>query len=499
MNAAVAQDRRGPTVAAIVLSGTIALTAIAVVEGRGLHRGVPLLALVALLAPLAGWLTRWRILLAGLLVIILFVPMARYTVGGSLPFKLEPYRIYVAAFALIWILSALADPAVRIRRSVFDAPLMLILLTSLLSDVANPGRLRSLSSVVVKGQTFFISFFVVFYLVVSLVRTRTDLRFFVKLLAAGGGVVAAFGIVERRTDYNIFNHLQTFFPLLQFQGGGEQFRSGRLRVLASSQHPIALSVLFVILLPLVLYLARSESRKWLLLAGLYVIAIFSTASRTGVIGLLVLAIVYLALQPRTVLRAWPAVVPLLAAVHIAAPGAIGTFRQLFDPTRLIGDQTAVTVGNDAYGSGRLTDLKPTLGEWSNKPLLGVGFATRIVVGPGTNARLLDDQWLDTLLEIGYLGFLAWIWLFVRSVRRLFRAASAEGDTDDGWLLTSFAGAIAAFAITMAFYDALSFVQNVFVLFILLGLAAAFLDIRREPATAQVPTYVGRPLSPNPSA
>jgi hypothetical protein len=480
-------ERRSQTLASAVLLGIIASTAFLVAEGRGLHRVVPLLACVAIGVAWAGPLTRWRNLLTGLFLIILFIPMGRYQLPGNLPFHLEPYRIVVAGLALVWILSMLVDTRVRLTRTPFDAPLMAVLITAFASDIANPGRARALSSVVLKGETFFLSFFVVLYLVVSLVRTRADIFFFVRLLAAGGAVVAFFAVIERRTGYNIFNNLRSFFPILRYDGGGEQFRSGRLRVLASSQHPIALSVLFVLLLPFVLYLARAHNRKWLAVAGLYVVAIFTTASRTGIIGLLVLTIVYLCLQPRTVLRAWPLAIPILAAVHIAAPGAIGTIRQLFNPTSLVAEQTAVTVGNDAYGSGRLTDLGPTLGEWSNKPLLGIGYATRIVVGPGTNARLLDDQWLDTLLETGYLGFVSWLWLFVRSIRRLSREASSEGDTADGWLLTGLAASIAAFAATMGFYDALSFVQNVFVCFILFGLAAALLNIRRAEAEASAAT------------
>ena len=343
---------RRPPAALFVLAGVIALTSVAVVEDRGLHRGVPLLALIALLTPWISVLTRWRTLLSGLLLMILFIPMSRYTLGGGLPFKLEPYRIYVAALALGWLLSILVDSRVRLRRSAFDIPLLAVLSISVLSEIANPSRVKELFSVVLKGQTFFISFFVVYVLIVSLVRTRLDVQFFVRLLAAGGAVVAFFGIIERRTGYNIFNHLHSFFPLLQYQGGGEQFRSGRLRVLASSQHPIALSVLLVILLPLVLYLARCAGRKWWLIAGLYIVAIFTTASRTGIIGLVILTIVYLALQPRTVLRAWPAVIPLLAAVHIAAPGAIGTVRELFNPTTLISSQTT------GYGRERRLRQRP---------------------------------------------------------------------------------------------------------------------------------------------
>src|SRR5262245_28228724 len=282
-----------------------------VAEQRGLHRVLPVVACIAAITAWIGPLTRWRNLVAGLVMVILFVPLNRYSLPVRLPFQLEPYRIVVAALALAWVVSLLIDRRVRLHRSGFDGPLLIILLVTFLSDVANPGRVQTLSTYVLKGQTFFLSFFVVLYLVASVVRTRENLDFLVRLLAGGGGVVAAFAIVERRTGYNIFNHLHTFFPVLNYIGTGEQVRGGHARAMASSEHPIALSVLFVILLPLVIYLCRYGSRKWLVVAGLYVIGITATASRTGIIGLMVIIIVYLCLQPRTVLRAWPLAIPLL--------------------------------------------------------------------------------------------------------------------------------------------------------------------------------------------
>jgi O-antigen ligase len=475
---ALVYERRGPAAASVVLLGAIALMAMLVVEGRGLHKLVPVVACIVVLGTWTGLLTKWRNLLSGLVIVILFIPIGRYSLPGNLPFQLEPYRVVVMGLAVAWVMSMLVDPRVRFRRSGMDAPLMLILVTTLLSDVVNPSRVRALSSdVVPRAQMFFVSFFIVLYLIVSLVRTRKDVLFFVRLLAGGGGTVAAFGLIERRTNYNVFDHLHTVFPLLSFAGADERFRSGRLRVLASSQHPIALSVLLVVLLPFVIYLARREDRRWLGVGVLYIVAIFATASRTGIVGLLVLLIVYLVFQPRAVLRAWPLVVPLLAVVHVAAPGAIGTIREALQPSGLIKEQTTVVAGNDAYASGRFTDFAPTIKQWSSSPLLGVGFGTRVISGPNANARILDDQWLGTLLETGYFGFLAWSWLFLHCVRRLARAAAKEGDTDDGWLLTGLLGAITAFATTMWLYDTLSFVQNVLMCFILLGLSAAYLKIR----------------------
>lgn len=474
-------DRRLVAVALAAFASAAALASFIALRELRIEVVIPVVAVVAATAAWMPQLVRWRSLLTGLLLVILFIPIKRYNIPGGLPFDLEPYRVVVAAIAVIWVLALLADPRIRLRRSGLEIPLAAILFFSLLSDVVNLDRVRPLSNEIFKGQTFFLSFFIVFALVVSLVRTRTDVDYFVRVLAIGGAILSFFGIIERRTGYNVFDHLGTVLPFLHFEGSGEHLRSGRLRIVGSSQHPIALGVLLVILLPLAIYLARRHGRWWLGVAALYVIAIFTTASRTGIIGIAVVGIVYLFLQRRTVLRAWPLVFPLLVVIHFVAPGAIGTIRQTLDPTTLLAEQSTVVAGNDAYASGRLTDVRPTLEEWSQKPLLGQGFGTRIVTGSNPNARLLDNQWLGTLLETGYLGICAWLTLFVLVIRRLWRAAVDAGSSSDGWLLTGFAASITASAISMAFYDALSFVQNIFVLFIMLALAAVLLNPRSPQA------------------
>jgi O-antigen ligase len=78
-----------------------------------------------------------------------------------------------------------------------------------------------------------------------------------------------------------------------------------------------------------------------------------------------------------------------------------------------------------------------------------------------------------LLELGIVGFVAWIWLFVRVVRRLLRAGRRSADGDD-WLFIGLAAAIASYAVGLLTYDGFSFIQTTFVFWILLGLAAVAL-------------------------
>ena len=63
------------------------------------------------------YLLAWRTLFGVILLIILFVPIRRYTVSGNLPFELEPYRIAIALVLAFWLCALAADPDVRWRRT----------------------------------------------------------------------------------------------------------------------------------------------------------------------------------------------------------------------------------------------------------------------------------------------------------------------------------------------------------------------------------------------
>jgi hypothetical protein len=80
--------------------------------------------------------------------------------------------------------------------------------------------------------------------------------------------------------------------------------------------------------------------------------------------------------------------------------------------------------------------------------------------------------------------LAWLWLFTRSIRRLGREAK-DDDGPRGLLLTGLTAGIASFAVGMIYYDAFSFIQVTFVLFLFLALGCATLaaDRPRPPTEA----------------
>jgi O-antigen ligase len=319
----------------------------------------------------------------------------------------------------------------------------------------------------------------------SVIRRLDDIDFIAKTLVAGGAVVAFFSIIEARTGINAFNHLDRLIPVLQPGGEAEpeaflKFGSAKLRVYGSAQHPIALSAAFVLLAPLGLYLARRyRQRRWWLCVTLLVAGCASTVSRTGIVMFIVVALVFLWLRPKETRKMWPALIPALIVIKLVLPGTLGAIKNSFLPAGgLIAEQKSMP---GASGSGRLADIGPALQQWQQKPLVGMGFGTRVVDENirGPRANILDNEWLGRLLEIGALGFFGWLWFFARVVRRLGKEAK-EDDSDRGWLLVSLAASIAAFAVGMFTFDAFSFIQVTFLMFIYVGLGAALIAERPTP-------------------
>ena len=193
----------------------------------------------------------------------------------------------------------------------------------------------------------------------------------------------------------------------------------------------------------------------------------------------VVVIVFIAFRPRSLKRAWPALIPIVVAIHFAVPGTLGTLKWSFAPPGGLLAEQRYQSGNGQVGGGRIADLAPTLEEWWERPTLGHGFGTRVVTGdPGTgqvaNAIILDNQWLATLLETGIVGLAALAWLIGSCVRRLVVAARRDR-SPRGWLLAALGASVASLGVGMFFFDALTFVQVTLLLFIVMALGAVSLQ------------------------
>lgn len=474
----------------MLVAGSIGLLSLAVAYDTSVRLTAGVVVVAAALALVRPWTISWTRLIQLLIVVILFIPIRRYTLPANLPFQLEPYRVLVALLILGWLSSLLVDARMALRRTGFEGPLVLIVGGLFASILANRERAANVSSTVDKSLMFFLSFVLVLFLIVTVIHRLEEVDRLVKTLVLAGTFVAGSAIVEARTGYNVFNHLTRVMPFLR--GGtisGPEFirlGTGRLRVFGSAEHPIALSAALVMLVPLAIYLTRRYGqRRWIVCALTLAGGATASVSRTGVLMFAAVGIVYVCLRPRETLRLWPALVPALAVIHLALPGTLGSLKNSFMPPGGLVAQQKSDAGQS--GSGRLADLGPGLRRWQQNPLFGEGYATRVgapdvapsPTGELSDHQILDDQWLGTLLETGAIGFAGWLWFFARAVRR-FGGEAARDHSARGWLLTSLTAGIAAYGIGMLTFDAFAFIQVTFLLFIFVGLGSVLMADASAP-------------------
>jgi O-antigen ligase len=331
---------------------------------------------------------------------------------------------------------------------------------------------------VIRALTLALSVVIVFYFVVSVVRTLAQVLAILKLLVAGSSVLAVLAMIESRTGWSPFQHLD-HLPLLQPTASFTGQTRGTIRALGSAEHPIALGALFVIVAPLALYLAIRFGRWWWANVVILMAGTFATVSRTAVLMAVVATLVFLVLRFRETWRFAPLLIPMLVIVHFVVPGALGAVKYSFSPPGgLVAEQS-----NDEIveGSGRVADIGPSLDLFRAQPILGYGYGTLQTSGPDANARILDNQWLSSLLNVGLVGVLSLLWLFTRFVREVGRRAR-HLRTVDGWLLVALVASVVAFAAGMFTYDAFVFTQATFVLFVILALGSV-LVLAPEPVFA----------------
>ena len=475
--------RRGGPLALVALGGfafllTIPLGAQAALGGAVVLLVACLLALRDATAPVFTWTNAAVILL----LLIWFVPIKTYSFPVDLPFQLEPYRVFLLVLIFTWLLGLIAG---RSRLSADGHAYPLILLTGGLfaTQIVNFNELNAGSTepVAVKSLSYLLSFVIVFLLVTSTVDSISALEQLLRVLVVGAAIVAATALYDSRFSYNVFEHLHEWIPILEFTPREvDEVRGGRLRVFGSAQHPIALSVALLMVVPFALLLSRRasttrRSRLWVGAALLCTVGAIATVSRTTVVMIIAMLIVGLVLRARAILPYWPLVFVLPVVIHFAAPGALGgLYKSIFPEDGFVSSLGTGRAGQP--GSGRLADLGPGYDLWSESPFVGRGVGEQEIppeLPPGAVQRegiaiIFDNQYLSTLVTTGLIGLVALAWFTWGAVVKLARAAKARrGRPSD--LIAACSASAAGFGASMLVFDALYFVQCTLIFFIIVAI------------------------------
>ena len=275
-----------------------------------------------------------------MIAVILFIPIRRYTVGGGLPFPLEPYRLLIAVVLFAWLLALLVDPRRALAQDERGGARSPCSSWSILAGLAlNIGWIAShrITGEVIKQLSFLASFLLVMYFVASMMNSRRARRHH---HAAGGRRHLRRPLRADRVEDGL-QPLQPHAAVLPACSTstpsaimGPPARGGRVRAFASAQHPIALG-------------ARSScccrwrststgasaQAFWMAAAALLTMGALATGSRTAASMLIAELLVFFWMKRAETVRLLPMLVPLLVACQIVMPGTLGTFRAILSRSR----------------------------------------------------------------------------------------------------------------------------------------------------------------------
>jgi O-antigen ligase len=247
-------------------------------------------------------------------------------------------------------------------------------------------------------------------------------------------------------------------------------RGDFVRPTSTAANTLELATIMVVALPFALQQAfhggqRSVWRRWLPVCFIGLAAVM-TVSRTSVVGLAITMIFLLPTwDARRVGRTFAVMIPAMGAVKVVLPGLGGTVIGLF---------TAMLNGGDNSTQSRTATSAGVSSYLAERPWTGRG--------PGTFLPLLyrytDNQYLLALLELGVVGVVAIVTLYIVMVhcggagRRRF-ADPARRETGQGFVAVGFVMLV----VTVTF-DTLSFPMVAGSTFLMLGLSGAYLGVAR---------------------
>lgn len=293
------------------------------------------------------------------------------------------------------------------------------------------------------------------------IADRERLTTLLSRLAVAGGALALVGILQFATKESWVDRIDIPGLTANATLANVYDRDGFARPAGTAIHPIEFGVAVTMLLPFALHRAfhstrLGAARRWWPLLAL-ALAIPLSISRSALIGAVtVLAVMIPAWPPMRRRLALLFVAAISAVVFIGIPGMVGTLTGMF-----------TGIGADSSARSRTDGYSVALEFVARGPVFGRGFSTFL-----PSYRILDNQYLLLLIEIGVVGLaamLAMLGAAWTAARRARRASTIEADRH---LAQAVAASVAAGAVSLALFDAFSFPMVAGLLFLAVGIAGA---------------------------
>lgn len=301
------------------------------------------------------------------------------------------------------------------------------------------------------------------------IPTRERLIRFLHWCSLLGGMYAALGMLQFLTGQSFISNLN--IPGLSVSDfGALQERGGFNRPSATARNPLEYAFVLSMLFPVSISLAlhdrgRHVVLRWFPVAAM-AITLMLSVSRSAIIGLFVaVAVLFPFWSPQVRRRAGIAALSLFVMVGAVIPGMMGALLGLFGS-----EDASLKSRTDSY------DIVWTF--WQMNPVFGRGLGTFL-----PEYRILDNQYLVSLLDTGAVGLAAFIAVPVTAFVVALIARKRYSEQLYVHLGPGLAAGVAAGTTLTGFFDALSFPQAAGCLFLLTGVCGAYWRLRDNKSTS----------------
>ncbi len=183
-----------------------------------------------------------------------------------------------------------------------------------------------------------------------------------------------------------------------------------------------------------------------------------TVARSAVLGgFVVLVMLFPSWTSTQRLKALVVIPIFLFAMRLLIPGLLGTLRSMF-----------LNASTDNSVKGRTEDYAAVSHFVSQRPIFGRGYGTFLP----QLYRVLDNQYLGTIVEAGFVGLATLLLLMCVGVFTARGARMRAADAGTRGLAQSLAASLGAALVCFVTFDAFSFPMVTGVFFLLLGCSGA---------------------------
>ena len=281
------------------------------------------------------------------------------------------------------------------------------------------------------------------------IRGMDAVRSVIRWVMAGASVCCLIALIQFQFRINPVEWISSLMIGFENNGSGSSFqqRESFLRVAGTTMHPIELSVVCSMLLPLAVWWALFDIqvKRWirwsppiLLVAGNVI-----TVSRTGMLGLIISTVIMLPYLPKLA-RQWALIIiPVgVAVVFLGVPGMVST---LFNSATAGAADSSITYRTDDYPLAWML--------FFDRPLFGLGPGSWM---PVDMKNFFDNQYLLTVATMGGVGLVALLAYFMVPFFAALTAAHHAKSDDVRALCGAVAAAMLTAAVSAGTFDAMSF-------------------------------------------